>query len=197
MTLKGRKAKYYYEIIKREVIQHSLRVSELVFSMSVQSGIGDPEVMAYAGAYHDVGKCFIIDVIAKPGLLSEEDREIIKMHPFYSVVVLKSKPMNQEVLDLVLTHHAYPDGKGYPILTHVSEEQMLIQAADVYDALNSERIYRKRPRRNGWKEVILQRGIPQDFIALIESVSSGQNESISKILESDVEKFVSLLTAAP
>jgi len=192
VTIKGKKAKEYYSIIKKEIIQHSIRVSEFAFRMSIQSGIGDPEIMAYAGAYHDIGKFFILDVIAKPGLLSEEDREIIKMHPFYSTVALKSRPMHQEVLDLILTHHAYPDGRGYPILTHVSEKQILIQVADIFDALNSERIYRKRPRKNGWEDIILFHGIPQDFVILMKSVSHVKDSSISSTIERDVQKFLNI-----
>ena len=190
MTISGKKAKEYYDIINKEIIQHSIRVSEYAFRMSIESGIGDPEVMAYAGAYHDVGKFFIVDVIAKPGLLSEEDREIIKMHPFYSVVVLKSRPMNQEVLDLILTHHAYPDGKGYPVLTQVSEKQMLIQVADIYDALNSKRIYRKKPRKNGWEDVILSHNIPEDFVSLVKSISCVKEKPIGDTLERDIRQFL-------
>ena len=198
MTISGKKAKEYYSIIKKEIIQHSIRVSEYAFRMSIQSGIGDPEVMAYAGAYHDIGKFFIVDIIAKPGLLSEEDREIIKMHPFYSVVVLKSRPMNQEVLDLILTHHAYPDGKGYPVLTRVSEKQMLIQVADIYDALNSERIYRKKPRKNGWENVVLSHKITEDFISLIKDVSNVKDKPIGDVLDRDIQKFLNytLLTSS-
>ncbi len=190
MIVGGKKAKEYYDIIEREIVQHSVRVSEFAFHMSAQSGIGNPEVMAYAGAYHDIGKLFIIDVIAKPGLLSEEDIEIIKMHPFYSVVILKSRPVHHEILDLILTHHAYPDEKGYPVLTHVSEEQMIIQVADIYDALNSERIYRKKPRKNGWEDVVLSHKIPEDFISLIKDASNVKDKPIGDVLERDIQKFL-------
>ena len=184
------KIRTYQEVIEHDVVQHSIRVAELAYKMSKISRIGVPEEIATAGVYHDLGKILIIDVIGKPGLLSDSEREMVKMHPFYSAYMLKNIRTSSNTLNLITTHHAYPDGRGYPVLEFVNREQLILQSADMYDALTSERIYRKKPRREGWKEILLEHRFPNFVIDLLETAVSEESSISFDVFKSKLLRIV-------
>jgi HD-GYP domain-containing protein (c-di-GMP phosphodiesterase class II) len=103
-----------------------------------------------AGAYflHDVGKCRIpLDVLNKPGPLDPEEREIIQQHPLLGFEILsETEHVNEETAIAVLQHHERADGSGYP---HGLPEEAIhdfakvVAIADVFDALTTDRPYRK------------------------------------------------------
>ncbi len=102
---------------------------------------------------HDVGKISIPDsILNKPGRLTEEEFEIMKLHTVKGCEILQSIPalMDEGVYnysyDICRHHHERWDGRGYP--DHLSGDDISIWAqvvsvADVYDALTSERVYKK------------------------------------------------------
>jgi len=96
---------------------------------------------------HDIGKIAIDDAILnKPGKLDDREWEIIKKHPEIGYRILASSPEYSEIALDILSHHERYDGKGYP--RGIKGEDIPIRAriitvADSYDAMVSERPYRK------------------------------------------------------
>ena len=113
----------------------------------------DIEVISQAAAMHDVGKIAIPDeILLKPGRLTPEEFEIMKTHTTQGCAILKNVLFMSDTVyynhcyDICNYHHERYDGKGYPC--GLSEDDIPIAAqavsiADVYDALVSERVYKK------------------------------------------------------
>jgi HD-GYP domain-containing protein (c-di-GMP phosphodiesterase class II) len=100
-----------------------------------------------AGLLHDIGKIGIKDeVLRKPGKLTPEEYEHIKLHPALGYEILKGLKKIQHVLPAVLHHHESWDGQGYP--HGLAGEAIpliarIIAVADAFDAMGSDRPYRK------------------------------------------------------
>lgn len=129
---------------------HSLNVSILSIIIGIEYGLSKKELenLALGALLHDIGKVFIgNEIINKPSKLTKEEFEKIKNHPKLGYDYLsKFYSLNTSVLIGALDHHEKFDGTGYPS-SYKGEEISLfgriIAIADVYDALTSERPYRK------------------------------------------------------
>jgi HD-GYP domain-containing protein (c-di-GMP phosphodiesterase class II) len=103
-------------------------------------------MLQWSALLHDVGKIGIRDaVLKKEGKLNDEEFTHIKEHPVRSHKVVQQIPQLQAALDGVLYHHERYNGTGYP--AGLKGEQIplqarIIQIADVFDALTSNRAYR-------------------------------------------------------
>ena len=100
-----------------------------------------------AALFHDIGKIGVPDsILQKPGALTPEERAIIQRHPQQGVDILRNIDAYQELIPLILHHHEFYDGRGYPDGTagdQVPLEVYILGAADAYDAITSDRPYRK------------------------------------------------------
>ncbi len=96
---------------------------------------------------HDLGKVAVDrSILEKPGLLSPEEREIMKAHPLKGVALCSTLPLNQDAINCILFHHEKMNGTGYP--TGLCGEEMplavrVISVCDVYAALTTDRPYAK------------------------------------------------------
>ncbi len=128
---------------------HSESVSALVTTMLALSGAEKSEIeqIAIAGRLHDIGKIGIRDsVLLKPGALTDEEFAHIKEHPTIGRAILAAIPSLVGVLPVVYSHHERWDGKGYPEGRKGDEIPYwarLTSVADTFDALTSDRPYRK------------------------------------------------------
>lgn len=131
---------------------HSVAVCVLMISLGRRLGLesGVLQQVGMAGLMHDVGKMGVpLEILNKPGKLTDEEFTIVKTHPVQGWEILKSAKVAEEItLDVCLHHHERVDGTGYP--HKLSGEALSLYArmgavCDVYDAVTSDRAYKK-----GW-----------------------------------------------
>jgi diguanylate cyclase (GGDEF)-like protein/putative nucleotidyltransferase with HDIG domain len=128
---------------------HSQRVAELAARTARRLGLPDEEVelTRLAASLHDLGKLAIPEeILRKPGPLTEPERMVLERHPQIGFRMLESLGVDP-VADWVLHHHERWDGSGYP--DGLPGERIplgarIIFVADAYDAMTSERVYRRR-----------------------------------------------------
>lgn len=130
---------------------HSLNVSMLATMVGKWLNYTDKQIkqVALTGLFHDIGKLKISDnIIHKPGKLTKEEREAMMKHPIYSYnILLDTVGISKNVLISVLQHHEREDGSGYPYGVEgdkIHEYAKIIAVCDVYDALTSDRYYKKK-----------------------------------------------------
>jgi putative nucleotidyltransferase with HDIG domain len=128
---------------------HSTRVSELVVALSRELGMSGQELedIEIACLFHDVGKIKISDAILhKAGKLAPNEWEEMKKHPEYGAEILRKAPSLRRFILAVRHHHEWYDGSGYPdglSGESIPREAAIISLADAYDAMTSDRPYRK------------------------------------------------------
>ena len=128
---------------------HSLRVAEYSKEIAkrMKKSEKEQENIYYAGLLHDVGKIRVPgNVINKPGKLTDEEYEQIKVHPVTSYHILKDIYDDKQIALGAKFHHERFDGKGYPNGLkgdNIPEIARIIGVADTYDAMASNRSYRK------------------------------------------------------
>ncbi|MBB3194389.1 HD-GYP domain-containing protein [Roseateles terrae] len=131
---------------------HSVAVCALMVSLSRQLGLDEATTReaGLAGLLHDVGKMAMpLDVLNKPGALTDAEFAIMRGHPTRGYEMLKDgSAVPPSALDVALHHHEKMDGTGYP--AKLAGEQITLMSrmgavCDVYDAITSN-----RPYKNAW-----------------------------------------------
>ena len=131
---------------------HSVAVCALMVSLAKQLGMNDEEVRSagLAGLLHDIGKMAVpLEVLNKPGKLTDEEFDLVKRHPAEGHRILQESGTTEvDTLDVCLHHHEKTSGTGYPkglTDTQISRVAKMGAVCDVYDAITSNRPYKK-----GW-----------------------------------------------
>jgi len=167
VTLRTRKAHEQHETILRQSLEQSIeaiahtveardpytaghqrRVAELASAIAREMGLPEDQIngIHLAGMIHDLGKIHIpVEILSKPGKLSELEYTLIKQHPQDGYDILKDVNFPWPIADIVLQHHERLDGSGYP--QGLKGDAILIEArimtvADVVEAMSSHRPYR-------------------------------------------------------
>jgi diguanylate cyclase (GGDEF)-like protein len=128
---------------------HSKRVAQYAVALAQSLGMTDAEVdlIHITGTLHDVGKIGVPDaILKKPGRLEAEERQVMETHPALGEVIVRKAPQLAATLPGVRHHHERWDGKGYPDgLQNEQIPQMarILAVADTFDAMTSDRPYRK------------------------------------------------------
>ena len=129
---------------------HSLNVCMLAVTLAAWIGNDARAIkeMGIGALLHDVGKLKVpLEVLNKPGKLTDEEFAIMKKHPEYGVEILKNSPdLTQASLEIVRDHHERLNGRGYPAGrkgSEISYYSQIAAIADVYDAMTSDRVYQK------------------------------------------------------
>jgi len=128
---------------------HSQRVAEYAVSLAKRAGLTEDEVVLAhtTGTLHDVGKIGVPDaILKKPGRLEPEERQIMETHPALGEVIVRKAPKLVASLPGVRHHHERWDGRGYPDGLRgerIPRLARILALADTFDAMTSDRPYRK------------------------------------------------------
>jgi response regulator RpfG family c-di-GMP phosphodiesterase len=135
----------------KETGNHVKRVAEFSKCLALYVGLSDEEadLLRQASPMHDIGKVAIPDaVLNKPGRLNAEERKIMDTHARlgYEMLSLSTRPLLSCAATVAYEHHEHWDGQGYP--RGLAGEKIHIYGritalADVFDALGSERCYKR------------------------------------------------------
>lgn len=127
----------------------------------------DIELISTASALHDIGKIGIADeILNKPGRLTDEEFEIMKTHTIIGSKMLddidafKGEKLLKTAWQICRWHHERYDGKGYPdglVGDEIPISAQVVSVADVYDALTSDRVYKKAFSHEKAMQMILNR----------------------------------------
>lgn len=134
----------------RETEGHTQRVTELTLRVAAKLGFSDEEMVHIkrGALLHDMGKMAIPDeILQKPGPLNESEWEKMRQHPVYAYEMLSNISYLHPALEIPFFHHERWDGSGYP--RGLKGEEIPLAArmfaiVDVWDALSSDRPYRKK-----------------------------------------------------
>ena len=131
--------------------EHSVNVAILSGVLGKWMGIRGQELrdLIFAGLMHDIGKSQIpAEVLNKPGKLLPQELEVMRMHTSKGYYLLREVPqVPTVVMWAVLQHHERMDGSGYPLKLKgdgIHKFARIISVADTYDAMTSDRVYRRR-----------------------------------------------------
>jgi uncharacterized domain HDIG len=128
---------------------HSQRVAAISLLIGKEIGLSDEhlETLEISALFHDIGKLGIPDnILLKAGKLDELELQKIKEHPTIGVSILKEVDFLKDVLPIIRHHHERYSGNGYPYGIKGNDiplEARIISIADTYDAMTSDRPYRK------------------------------------------------------
>lgn len=130
----------------RDHSQNVANYSKLI-AQAMNLSLSDISKIYYSGLVHDIGKAIIPkEILNKNGKLTDEEYTIVKKHPTYAYQALVQNNELSEISKIVLQHHERWDGYGYP--NGLKEQEITIEAriiaiADSFDAMTSNRPYRK------------------------------------------------------
>lgn len=142
------------------LIKHSIKVAIFSYIMAKKMKVLEEQCqnIFWAGLLHDIGKVRLDqNILNKKGKLTEDEFEHVKQHVMFGVELLKKYRIPKEIYMIVEQHHERDDGTGYP--NGLKENEILIESkilryADVYDALTSNRFYRRKYTRHQAKEIM-------------------------------------------
>jgi putative nucleotidyltransferase with HDIG domain len=127
---------------------HSERVARYAVALARWLGLPehDIEVVRHSALMHDIGKIGCVMNLNKPGKLTLDEYEIFKRHPVYGREILDPIRFLGPVVPGVYLHHERWDGRGYPLGLAKNDIPLIariISIADTYDAMTSDRSYRR------------------------------------------------------
>ncbi len=169
---------------------HSDRVARLAVRLAQEMGLDNDtlNLLYMAGLLHDVGKIGIDDsVLRKPGRLNDEEYEHIKLHPELGCNILSGLKQLEAVLPVVLHHHEQWDGEGYPHKLAgetIPKLARITAVADAYDAMTSDRPYRKGMPADRVNEIFREGSGTQWDPEVVEAFFSAR-EDITNIMHEE------------
>jgi putative nucleotidyltransferase with HDIG domain len=127
---------------------HSERVAAYAVALARWLGLGEDmiEVVRHSALMHDIGKIGCVMNLNKTGKLTPQEYEVFKRHPTYGREILDPIKFLQPVIPGVHLHHERWDGRGYPLGLAGNDIPLIariIAVADTYDAMTSDRAYRR------------------------------------------------------
>jgi HD-GYP domain-containing protein (c-di-GMP phosphodiesterase class II) len=174
---------------------HSERVAAYAQVLAIKLGLPSEqvEIVRQSALMHDIGKIGCVLNLNKPGILTEREYEIFKRHPGFGKDILEPIEFLKPLIPGVHCHHERWDGTGYPIGLKGQDIPLIariISVADTYDAMTSDRAYRKAlPHAATTTEIRRCAGtqfdpeIAGEFVELIEIHRDQLRQTGSKVPE--------------
>jgi len=164
---------------------HSIRVSILSKYLAGELGLTTEDTIKIeiAGLLHDAGKVSIPnEILDKPEKPSRDEWDLIKHHPVYSSEIMKKITPFNDISAVVYNHHKWEDGRGYPENTDKNSIlSQIISVADAFDAITTDRAYRKA------------RSFKEAYRIIKEGSGTQFNEKVAEILINTSPKFIAAL----
>ncbi len=129
--------------------RHSHRILHLAMQVADRLGLDEDakERLRYAAVLHDIGKIGIAErILQKSEQLTREESEELKKHPSLGAALVKKVAFLSAVAPIILAHHEWYDGRGYPeglLADAIPIEARIVAVMDSYDAMTSDRPYKK------------------------------------------------------
>lgn len=189
--------------------EHSHRVNLYAVRLAERIGMKPSDIQSIIkGAYlHDIGKIGIPDAtLLKTGSLTEEEYHVMKSHPERGGEIIKGVMWLEDALDIVVHHHEWYDGSGYPgrmVGDQIPINARIFAVADVFDALTSERHYKKAFSLQETVSMMkVQSGthfdprLLEEFLEiagnLFEEVRAASSDTLENLLIEDLHKYFGL-----
>ncbi len=187
--------------------QHCLNVAMLSISTGISLNLSESKLndIGLAGLLHDIGKMLIpIEILNKPSITTKEEFDVIKTHPVNATKKLKDL-VPREVLTAIEDHHERLDGTGYPHKKrgeNIGLYARILSISDVYDAMVSDRPYRKSIFPNEVVEYLMgcaykhfDYNILKHFLKIITAYPVGtfiklSNEKIAVVIKNHSENIL-------
>ena len=160
---------------------HSMRVEQWAFAIAKALRLSPEEIetVRMAGLLHDIGKIGSSEeILLKEARLSPEEFKLMKQHPLHSAKILESAGLPETIIQSVLHHHEWYNGRGYP--DGISKNKIpiasrILLVADAMDAMSSDRPYRKalstEKIKSVFKEYSGSQFDPEVVVALFQILS--------------------------
>lgn len=185
------------------IYRHSVNVASLSYLLGKWIGMEENKLhsLVYSSILHDFGKTKISKkIINKTKSLTDEEYNIIKEHPVITYNEVKAIPfIRQSVLYGILMHHERCDGSGYPLKLkgdQIHEFAKIIAITDTFDAINSNRMYKKRKKPLEALKIIKEESLTKldyslcnTFLKGLESYYIGQDALLSNNLTCKIIKL--------
>jgi putative nucleotidyltransferase with HDIG domain len=168
--------------------QHSNRVTRIAMALCQAMGGSreEQDILNVAGQLHDIGKIGIRDdILLKPGRLTDEEFRIIKEHPVIGANIVERLGLWDREKNIIRCHHERFDGKGYPDGLAGETIPMLariLSVADVYDAIASDRAYRKRMEETQILQIMYDGSGSQFDAGVIDTFRSLYDQGVLKAI---------------
>ncbi len=175
---------------------HSQRVADYAVRIAKKLGKSEEtqQIIYYAGLLHDVGKISVpVDVINKPGKLTTEEFDKIKIHPVSGYHILRGIHKDVRIGYGAKYHHERYDGKGYPnglSGEDIPEVARIIAVADAYDVMASDRSYRKLlPQKKIREEIGKGKGTQFDPVIADAMLSIMDEDTTYELRQSEEDVY--------
>lgn len=129
---------------------HSVNVATISIFIGTKLGLKKDQIvqLGMGALLHDIGKIKIpLEILNKPSKLTDEEFKIMKLHPVYTYKIIEEKSDVSDIVKLIAAqHHEKYDGSGYPFGLKgekINYYSRIVAVSDVYDALTTDRVYRK------------------------------------------------------
>lgn len=180
--------------------KHSVDVATISMILAKKQGLSKKEIyeIGVAGLLHDIGKTKVpLEILNKPGRLDDNEFSVMKQHSVYGYKMIKDRPdFNAAISYAVLQHHEKINGKGYPMgvqAGQITKYARILSVADIYDALVTERPYKKAFSQRNAVEMIMSMTGELDMTAMksfLESMILYPVDSIVELSNGEKAKVV-------
>lgn len=190
------------DLREKETGFHSYRVTEYALTLGRVMKLPEYQLstIAKGALLHDIGKIGVPDnILLKPGKLTPEEWDIMKKHPIHGFELLKKIDFLEESSKIVLHHHEFYDGNGYPHGLFGNEIPLgarIFSIVDTLDALTSERVYSGSKSFEEAKQIIVAEAGTQfdpEITKVFELIDINEFKDIRKKFEKDGADYLSNL----